>query len=473
MSPKRRIGVLLICSLSVFIGVLDVTAVNVALPSIAAEMNAEISELQWVVNAFTLAYASLLMFSGSLGDRFGRRRVLIAGFAVFSLGSLLSGLASSVGLLVGFRFLQGVGASALSPVAMSIITTSFADHRGRARAVGVWTAVIGTSIAIGPLVGGALVSAVGWRAVFLVNIPVGLAAIGLILRFVPESRAARPHRFDPVGQLLMTAMLTALIFGIIEAPDAGLSSPLALGALSAAGAALLALLLYEPRRREPLIDPRFFRSIPFSTAIVISTISWATFGGFLFLNTLFLQEVRGLSPLQAGLATAPLALAIVVASPLSGRIVGLRGPRFPFVAGGVCLAAACAMLVELDASTPLAWMVVAYGLLGTGIGLVNIPITVRAVAGLPPAQAGVAAAIATTSRQVGQMLGVAIVGAIVTSHLRDAAVASLANASGPAWWTLCVGGGIVAMLGFFATGQRAQASAQHVAAELNLDAAGK
>jgi EmrB/QacA subfamily drug resistance transporter len=325
LSRKRRMGVLLICCMSLFIVGLDITVVNVALPTIGAELGAGISGLQWTVDAYTVVMASLLMFSGSMADRLGRKRTFVVGLSVFSAASLLCSLAPSVGLLVVFRVLQAVGASMLNPVAMSIITNTFTDPRERAQAVGVWGAVFGISMALGPIVGGGLVSSLDWRAIFLINLPVGLAAIVLTLRFVPESRAPRPRRFDPVGQAAVFVLLAALTYGIIEAPIRGWSSPAILAAFAASAAALAALLRHEPRRDEPLIDLRFFRSTPFASSIVISVAAFAAFGGFLFLNTLYLQDERGLSPVQAGLATVPMAVMTVAMAPLSGRLVGRRG----------------------------------------------------------------------------------------------------------------------------------------------------
>jgi EmrB/QacA subfamily drug resistance transporter len=463
---SRRIGILLICSFSLFMVGLDITVVNVALPSIGRELDAGISGLQWTVDAYTVVLASLLMLSGSMGDRFGRKRVFVIGLSVFSLASVLCSLAPTVELLVVARVLQAVGASMLNPVAMSIITNTFTDPRERAQAVGVWGAVFGVSMALGPIVGGSVVSAIGWRAIFWINLPIALAAIALTLRFIPESRAPRPRRFDPVGQLLVIVLLAALTSAIIEAPSHGWTSPEIVAGFAAAGLALAGLLRYEPRRDEPLIDLRFFRSIPVTAAIVISVAAFAAFGGFLFLNTLYLQEARGLSPVHAGLATVPLALMTVFASPLSGRIVGHRGPRLPLVIAGVGLIVACLMLVGLEATTSLGWLLAAYVVFGLGFGFVNAPITNTAVSGMPRAQAGVAAAIATTSRQVGQTLGVAVVGAIVSTH----AAAGLSSASHPVWWTLVACGILVLVLGLIATAPRARESARQTAAALNPEA---
>jgi EmrB/QacA subfamily drug resistance transporter len=470
LTRKRRIGILLICCFSLFMVGLDITVVNVALPAIGGELGSGISSLQWTVDAYTVVMASLLMFSGSMADRFGRRRTFVLGLAVFSLASLLCSLASSVEALVAFRVLQAVGASMLNPVAMSIIANTFTHPRERAQAVGVWGAVFGISMALGPILGGALVSSFGWPSIFLINIPVGLAAIALTLRFVPESRAARPRRFDPLGQAAVFALLGALTYGIIEAPHRGWTSPVILGAFALAAAALATLLLHEPRRREPLIDLRFFRSTPFAASIAIAVAAFAAFGGFLFLNTIYLQDVRGLSPLQAGLATVPMALMTVVTSPLSGRLVGRRGPRLPLGIAGAFAMAGSAMLIGIGADTPLAWLLASYAVFGVGFGFVNAPITNAAVSGMPREQAGVAAAIATTSRQFGQTLGVAVVGAIVASQAGAASGGDLAAAAHPAWWTLTAFGAVVLVLGFFATSCRARASARRTAAELNPEA---
>jgi EmrB/QacA subfamily drug resistance transporter len=456
LSRNRRIGVLLICCLSLLIVGLDVTAVNVALPSIAGDLDASIAGLQWVVDAYTLVLASLLMFSGSMGDRFGRKRTFVAGLAIFSLASLLCSLAPSVGLLVAFRVLQAVGGSMLNPVAMSIVANTFTDPRERAQAVGVWGAMFGISLALGPVVGGALVSAVSWRAIFWINVPVGLAAIALALRFVPESRAPRPRRFDPIGQALVIVLLSTLTYGIIEAPGQGWTSPVIVGAFAASLASLVGLLLYEPRRPEPLLELHFFRSVPFASAVALAIAAFAVLGGFLFLNTLYLQDARGFSPVRAGLATLPMALTVVVASPLSGRLVGRTGPRLPLAIAGVASLAGSLLLIGTDPSTPLARLFAAYVLFGLGFGFVNAPITNAAVSGMPRAQAGVAAAVASTSRQVGSTLGVAVAGAIVTSGL---AGSSLSAASAPAWWMLAGCAAVVLLVGLAATTRRALATA--------------
>ena len=454
LTRRRRLLVLAICCSSLFIVGLDNTIVNLALPSIRRDLGSSLSDLQWVIDAYTLVLASLLMLGGSTGDRLGRRRTFQAGLTLFGLGSLLCSLAPSTGWLIAFRAVQAVGGSMLNPVAMSIITNVFTDRAERAKAIGVWGGVIGLSMALGPLVGGLLVDTVGWRSVFWLNVPVVVAVIALTARFVPESRAPRARRFDPVGQLLVIVLLSGLTFGIIEGPVRGWGSPVIVGSFLAAAAALIGLLRVESRRAEPLLDPRFFTSIPFSAATLTAVAAFSAFAGFLFLNALYLQDVRGYSPLHAGLLTLPMAAMTAVLPPISGRIVARRGARLPLVIGGVGIAAGGCLLLPLDGSTPLALLFVAYVVFGVGFGLINAPITNAAVSGMPVAQAGVAAGVASTSRQVGSALGVAVLGSLVTSQLATS-VGDFAAAARPAWVVVIACGLVVVALGVVGTTERA------------------
>ncbi len=451
LDRRHRIIVLLVCCMSLFIVGMDGTIVNVALPSIGRDFDAGVSGLQWVVDAYVVVLASLLMLAGSCADRFGRRRTFQAGLLLFTLGSLLCSLSPDLQWLVIFRMVQAVGGSMLNPVAMSIIRNVFHDPRERAQAIGIWGATVGVSIAMGPVIGGALVQSVGWRAIFWVNIPIGLAAIVLAARFVPESRAPHPRSLDPVGQLLVMAVLGSLTYAIIEGPSTGWLSPEILGLFFACAVGVVGIIVYEPRRPEPLLELRFFRSVPFSGATVIAVAAFASFSGFLFLNTLYLQEVRGLSALDAGLYTLPMAATTVVMSPISGWMVGRFGARPSLVGAGVALTASALMLTGLSDTTQFTWLVSCYVIFGIGFGLVNPPITNTAVAGMPPAQAGVAAAIASTSRQVGQSLGVAVVGVVATSAIAGSLHDGLARASHPGWWIVTACGLLVLVLGILTT----------------------
>jgi len=456
LTPRRRRLVLAVCCLSLFIVGLDSTIVNIALPSLRADLGASVSGLQWVIDAYTLVLASLLVLAGSTGDRVGRRRTFQAGLALFTTGSLLCSVAPSLGWLIAFRTVQAAGGSMLNPVAMSIITDTFTEPRERARAIGVWGGVVGLSMALGPVLGGALVAGLGWRSIFWINVPVGIAAIVLAAVFVPESRAARARRLDPVGQILVLLVLASVVFGIIEGPAAGWASPAIVGCFALSAAALVSLIRYESRRDEPLLDLRVFRSVPFSGATLIAVCAFATLAGFLFLTSLHLQEARGLSALHAGLYTLPMALVTAVVAPLSGRIVGARGPRLPLVLAGIAITAAMLSLTRLTADTPVWQLAVSYAVFGFGFGMVNAPITDTAVSGMPRAQAGVAAALASTSRQVGAALGVAVIGAVAA-----------AGPGGPAaWWIMCGCGAAILLLALLTTGRRARATAERAHADL-------
>jgi EmrB/QacA subfamily drug resistance transporter len=468
LSFRGRQLVLAICSTGLLVVGLDATVVNVALPAIHRSLDSSLAGLQWTVDAYTLVLASLLMLSGSTADRIGRKRVFLFGLVVFSLGSLLCALAPSLGVLLAARVLQAVGGSMLSPVAMSIIRNVFVDPAERARAIGVYAAIFGLSLALGPVIGGTLVDSVGWRAVFLVNVPVGAVAILATYRFVPESRAERPRRVDPVGQLLVIIGLASLTFGIIEGPDRGWGSIEIVASLAAAVVAFAVLVRYELRRREPLLEVRFFRSAPFSGASAIAVCAFAALGAFLFLNTLYLQDVRGLSPLRAGLCMLPMAAMVLVFAPVSGRLVGSRGPRPSLVVAGAALIAAVGMLTQLRADSSISFVLAAYAVFGVGFGLVNPPITNTAVSGMPASQAGVAAAVASTSRQVGLTLGVALAGAIAggSAALDGGAASGFTAAARPAWWLILAVVTAVLVLGVVSTTRWAEATARRTAEAL-------
>nr|WP_276514208.1 MFS transporter [Actinomadura citrea] len=454
-----------ICCLSLLIVSLDNTILNVALPSLQRDFHSSLSGLQWTIDAYLIVLASLLLLSGSTADRIGRRRVFQAGLALFSVGSVLCSLAPSLDLLVAARVVQAVGGSMLNPVAMSIITNVFTGPRERARAIGVWGAVVGLSMAMGPLVGGLLVDSVGWRSIFWLNVPIGLAALVLTALFVPESRAPRPRRPDPLGQAFMILLLGTLTYAIIEVPGRGLADPAVSGAAIVAAASLAGFVVHALRTPEPLIDLRFFRSVPFSGATVIAVSGFAALGGFLFLNTLYLQNVRGLSALHAGLFLLPMAAMTAAAAPLSGRLVGSRGPRLPLQIAGAAMLASGLLFAAFDAETGDVTLFAAYVLFGLGFGMLNSPITNTAVSGMPRAQAGVAAAVASTSRQIGQALGVAVIGAVLAAGTSAAhpAAPAFVSAARPAYWILAGCAAAVLVLGTATTGRRAARSAARTA----------
>ncbi|MEU3607093.1 MFS transporter [Streptomyces sp. NPDC035033] len=441
LSARGRRTVLAVCCLSMFLVGLDTTVVNVGLPAIGHGLGVDTRGLAWVVDAYTLVLAGLLISSGALADRFGRRRVFQCGLAVFGAASLLCALAPTAGALVAARALQGVGASMLSPVALAIVVNATPDPKERARAIGIWASVFGLSMAAGPVTGGALLAGLDWRALFWVNAPVVVVALVLSAVFVPESRAARARRLDPPGQFLLTALLVLVVGVLIEGPRVGWTSPAALAGYAAAATALAGFARVESRRSEPLIDPRLFANPLFNGAVVGAVAVFVALNAALLLNTLYLQHTRGWTPLAAGAATLPLAVGATVCAPWAGRMVGRTGPRTPLFLAGGFLTAGGLCLVRLTPHTGLLPLLAAYALIGVGFGFANAPITTTAVDGLPPARAGVAGAITSTARQVGAALGIALAGGLVTG----AAPAELARASRPGW-ALVAGCGVLLLL---------------------------
>ncbi len=366
MSRRRKLLVLGICCMSLLIASMDATIINVALPSISKDLGAPISGVQWTIDAFVVVLASFLLLSGSTADRVGRRRIFQIGLTIFVGGSLLCSLAPSVGWLVAFRMVQALGGSMLNPVAMSIITNVFTEPRERARAIGFWGGVSGIGIGLGPLVGGMLVEFVGWRAIFWINLPIGLVALTAAALFVPDSRSPHPRRFDPLGQLAMVVLLASCVYAIIEAPRAGWLSAQTISLFVLTAGALTVLLIYEPRRADPLIELRFFRSVPFAGAILIAISAFGAFGGFLFMNTLYLQAIRGLSPMQAGLCTVPIGLTVLICSPISGRVVGRYGPRPSLLLAGTMICLGACMLLFVTPGTALGYVLASYLAFGVG-----------------------------------------------------------------------------------------------------------
>ncbi len=445
-----------VCCMSLLMVSLDTTVVNIALPSIREDLHAPLSGLQWTVDAYTLVVAMLLMFSGSLGDRLGRRRVFRSGLALFTLASLLCGLAPNLGFLVVFRMLQAVGGSMLNPVALGIIVSVFRDPGERAKAIGVWGSVVGIGMALGPVVGGALVVASGWRSIFFVNVPLGLTALALTRVYIPATPPVRSRKFDPVGQALIIVMLGSLIYAIIEAPARGWLSTITIALFAVAGLSFVAFLVVESRRRHPLIDLRFFKSVPFSSATATAVVASGCSGMFLFVNTLYLQNVRGYSAVIAGVLTLPMAVASALSSVLSGRLLAATGNRLPLVLSGTATTVGGLILLQVTPSTSLVELLTAYAFVGIGSGLVNASISNSATSGMPRAQASLAAAIASTSRQTGMSLGVAISGSILAAAFDT----QFTSASHVVWALMTAGGLAIATVGFVATSRWAASTAE-------------
>ncbi|GAB7183879.1 DHA2 family efflux MFS transporter permease subunit [Kitasatospora sp. Ki12] len=415
--PLGPAGLTAVCGASLFVTSLDSTAVNVALPSLRTELSAGSSQLAWIVDAYTLTLAVLLLLAGSLGDRLGRRTMFRAGLLVFGIGSLGCALAGSADQLIAVRVVQGLGAALLGPNALSTVTTAIQDPVRRARALGFWAAIFGLAAALGPLVGGSLIDALGWRWIFLVNLPVVALVLAASVR-VPETRGGTARPLDPAG----LALGAVAVFGVTELLIHGAHQ--GFGGVTTVVCAVLALgggaafVAVERRRAHPVLPLALLRRPTFTAATVSAVLVFAILAGFLFVSSVYWQQQRHLSALGTGLALLPATLAIAVVSPLSGRLIPVVGARRLLVGSGLLLALGAGLLALAaggDAYPPYA---AGYLALGLGFGLVNPPITNTAVTGLPAQQAGVASALATTSRQLGNTLGVAVLASVAAGpHL--------------------------------------------------------
>ena len=462
LSARRKTIILASCCLSLLIVSMDATIVNVAIPSIRADLHASASQMQWVVDIYTLVLVSLLMLAGAAGDRFGRRRVFQIGLATFAVGSLLCSVAPSITMLILARLIQGIGGSMLNPVALSIISQIFVERVERARALGFWGAVVGISMALGPIVGGFLIDAVGWRSVFWINLPICAAAVILTAVFVPESKSATMRDIDPVGQLLAVLTLFGLVFVLIEGPGLGWTNPRTVAIAVGAAVAFALFLRYESRRHDPFIDLRFFRSIPFASATVTAVCAFAGWGSFLFMMSLYLQGERGYSAAHTGLIYLPIAIGALFFSPLSGRLVGRYGSRPSLLASGILITAASVMLTFLTPTTPVWALLVIFTVYGMGFGIVNAPITTAAVSGMPQDRAGAASAVTSTSRQVGVSIGVALCGSVAGTALASAGV-QFTSAALPLWFVNIGLGLAIVILAITSTSARALRSAERLA----------
>jgi EmrB/QacA subfamily drug resistance transporter len=365
-------------------------------------------------------------------------------------------------MLIGARFLQALGGSMMNPVAMSIITQVFTGRVERARAIGVWGGVVGISMAAGPIVGGALIQYVDWRSVFWINLPICALAILLTAIFVPESKSATMRDVDPIGQALGVMFLFGVVFVLIEGPGMGWTDPLILAIGAIAVVAFTAFLRYEARRRDPFVDLRFFRSIPFASATGIAVCAFAAWGAFLFMMSLYLQDERGFSAMHTGLIYLPVAVGALVFSPLSGRLVGRFGARPSLLVAGTLITAATLMLTQISRSTPVWELLIVFAVFGIGFSVVNAPITNAAVSGMPTDRAGAASAVASTSRQVGVSLGVALCGSVAGAALADDNI-DFALAARPLWLIFAAMGVVIFVLGIVSTSPRAIRTADRLA----------
>lgn len=439
---------LVVCASALFLVGLDTTIVTVGLPQIGQGLGLHADRLAWVVDAYTVPFASLLITSGALADRFGRRRVFHAGLVVFALASLLGAVAPTLGWLIAARAIQGVGASMLTPVALAIVVGVMTSPQERAQAIGVWASVFGLSMAAGPVTGGALIAFFDWRAVFWINAPVVVLAIVLVALLVPESRARRARRLDLPGQVLLVVLLGTAVALLIEVPHAGWTSPVTLAGLAVLALTLLGFVVVESRRREPLIEPALFRHPGFTGAVIGAIAIFVGFSMTLLLTTMLLQDTEHWTPLAAGAATLPMAAGAIVGAPLSGYLTGRVGPRMPMLVAGTLLTLGGGLLTVLTAGTNLPVLLTAYLLIGLGVGLGNPPLTNTAVSSLPPDRSGVAGGITSTARQVGTALGVALAGTLAAT-----------GAMLPGWTIITASGALLLTVAALTPGRRTDVAA--------------
>jgi EmrB/QacA subfamily drug resistance transporter len=414
--------VLVLICLAQFMVVLDATIVNVALPSIQKDLHLSEGSLQWIVNAYTLVFGGFLLLGGRAGDLLGRKRLFLIGLVIFTAASLFDGLATSEGLLVGSRALQGLGAALISPAALSIISTTFAEGRERARALGVWAAIAIGGAAVGLILGGLLTQYFSWPWIFFVNVPVGIAVFLLSLRLVPESRDALAHRsYDVAGAVTVTGGLMALVYAIVDAQTAGWGSAKTLGFFAAAIFLLAAFVVTELRATAPLVRLSIFRMRSLLTANVSMFLAMSGMFAMFFFNTLYIQRVLGYGPLKAGLAFLPFTAGVMISAGIASQFAPRLGVR-PVAAVGMLLAAAgLALLTQLPVHGSYATNVLpAIALSSLGMGAVFMPLTLIATTGLDNEDQGLASGLFNTSQQVGGALGLAVLSTLATSKTSSA-----------------------------------------------------
>ncbi|MBK3838423.1 MFS transporter [Paraburkholderia aspalathi] len=434
---------------------LDVTIVNIALPKIGADLHADVAGLQWVVDAYTLAFAVLMLSAGALGDRLGTRRMYAAGIVLFALASLACGLALDATMLIAARAVQGIGAAAMLPNSLALLNQSYGhDPKLRARAVGLWTAAGAISIAAGPVVGGVLIAAFGWRSIFLVNLPICVAGLLATLLWVPRSGSARkiaqgvasatttaiPRGIDLSGQALAIVALTAFVAAVIEWRPLGLSHPLVAGGFILALLAAGAFIVVESRVAAPMLPLSLFSKRTFNAAVLFGICVNLTYYGMVFVLSLYLQRVRGYTPLQAGLAFLPLTGGFLLSNVASGWVVGRFGVRVPMIAGAITAGLGYGLLHFVDASTPLIGLLLPFLLIPSGMGLAVPAMTTAVLASVEAQRAGTASAVLNTARQAGGAVGVAAFGALASGAAAAQIVVGMQAATAISVGLLVVGG---------------------------------
>ncbi|MGZ4128543.1 MAG: MFS transporter [Actinomycetota bacterium] len=425
-NKREKILVLLTMCFALFMAMLDNTVVNVALPKLSEKLGAGVSGLQWIVDGYVLAFASLMLTGGILGDRYGRKRTFLTGLGLFTIFSLMCGLSGTSGHLIAFRGLQGIGGALLMPGTLSIITVTFPAQE-RAKAIGIWAGVSGLALSIGPTLGGWLVENVGWQSVFFLNVPIGIVGFIVGMKIIKESRSEHARQLDIPGLLLGTGALFSMTYGLIEANQLGWSSPVIIGSLVGAAAIFGVFLTYERRASHPMIPLNFFRIPAFSAGNSVAfSISLGMFGTFFFMS-LYLQLIRGYSAFRAGLSFLPLTAMIVIAAPLAGRYASKHGSRAPMVLGPLMAGTGLLLGSLLHANTSFAFIFPMFMLMGFGMGITMTPMTAAVMNSVGAQRAGMGSAMTNTSREVGGVFGIALLGTLLTTRLKGAFASTIAS----------------------------------------------
>ena len=414
----RRWFLLAIMCLSLVLVVMSVSGLNTALPTMQRELGASASELQWIVDAYAVIFAGLLLTAGAIGDRFGRRQALLVGLGIFGLAALMGGLATDSSQVIVSRAVMGIGAAFIMPATLSIITAIFPPHE-RGRAIAIWAGFAGAGASIGPIVTGALLEGFWWGSTLLVNVPIVAGIVLAVWAFAPDSRDETRTPLDPVGALLSLVGLSSLIFGIIQGPEDGWTSGSVLLAFAAAGITLPLFLLWERRTEHPMLPLTLFRDRRFSVGSGVVTIAFFVMFGFFFLMTQYLQFARGYSPLEAGLAGLPLALTFVAFSPRSAALAERYGAGRVMALGLGIVAVGFAVLTTLSPDTPYLVVAGAFALLGAGMSITVAPATGEIMTSVPLEKAGVGSAVNDTTRELGGAVGIALMGSIANTAYRS------------------------------------------------------
>ena len=409
----RRALILIAASLGFVVVQLDVTIVNVALQQIGRSLGADVSHLQWVVDAYTIVFASLIPTAGALGDRLGAKRIFVAGFAVFIAASCGCAIAPTLPVLIAARAAQGVGAAALVPCSLSLLNHSFPDPNARAKAVAIWAAGASVALAAGPVIGGILVDGVNWRSIFVINLPICATGIWLARCFGSELSRSGARGIDAGGQVAVVLALAALATAAIEAGRLGITHPIVIAACGLFIAAATAFVLIEARGCNPMLPLSFFHTPAFSAAMAVGLLINIAYYGLIFLFSLFLQRAKGFSSLQTGLAFLPMTMGVLVANLGAGTVAARLGPRLPMALGQAMMSLGCVALLGLTPRTSIAMMALPMLLMGVGVGLVVPPMTSSVPGTVDRAQSGVASGALNATRQAGSVLGVALYGALI------------------------------------------------------------